>query len=64
MSIFGSAPKPPKPIPQANAPVAAEAPEAPMTADTGGAAASLISTGARGLRRRASTQRTSLIGGA
>lgn len=63
MSIFSKPPKPPKPIPQANAPISAEAPEESMAADTRGAAASLTTTGARGLRRRPSTQRTSLIGG-
>lgn len=59
-------PKVPKPTPPpappnpAITPTEAEMQEEDLAAATG----SLISTGARGLRRRASTQRTSLIGGA
>lgn len=61
MSIF-SAPKPKPPPPQANAPVQAQATEDETgRAQTG--AASLISTGAQGLQRKARTQKTSLIGG-
>lgn len=55
-------PKPPKPPPPPNEPVVAEAPS-PTDTGIAPAAASLISTSSQGLRRRATTQRSSLIGG-
>lgn len=59
------APKVPKPTPQATP--ANPAIQPPEMAPDGGvlapSAASLISTSTQGLRRRASTQRRSLIGG-
>lgn len=59
---FLSAPKAPKPVPPANAPLLAK--ETPLTLpDQPFGVGSLISTSPSGLRRKASTQRTSLIGG-
>lgn len=64
MSLF-SKPDVPKPVAQANAPVAANAAELPGgTTVANPAAASLISTSAAGLTRKPKTQKTSLIGGA
>lgn len=61
MSIFG---KPPEPKPAPTPPVVANAVEA--NAATSAASAipeSLVSTAARGLKRKASTVKPSLIGG-
>lgn len=57
--MFGGPKKPPPP---ANTPVIAQA-EDPLERPVGPAIGSLITTSSRGLQRRASTQRTSLIGG-
>lgn len=55
-------PKVPKPPPAPNTPVQAN-PGDPATAGIAPAGLSLVSTAANGLQRKASTQRTSLIGG-
>ena len=55
-------PEPPKPPAPPNPAITASSMESPSDA-LAPVAGSLISTTARGLRRRASTQRTSLIGG-
>jgi len=62
---FLSAPKIPD-IPPAATPAspAIKPPEETTSTGTAPSAASLISTSVNGLRRRATTQRTSLIGGA
>jgi hypothetical protein len=56
-------PKVPKPVPPANPPSSPiDMKDKPVT-DWAFAPGSLISTSASGLRRKANTQRTSLIGG-
>lgn len=60
MSLFGS---PPRPTPQANTPVAAQAPTPSLIGGTRDPS-SLINTGSQGLRRKPATQKTTLIGGA
>lgn len=62
-AIFGGlTPKVPKPPPAPNMATQAEAGD--PSAGIAPSAASLISTSAQGLRRKANTQKTSLIGGA
>lgn len=56
-------PKIPEPQPQANA-ASTPAPETESSTGVAPVAASLISTSVKGLKRRAETSRTSLIGGA
>lgn len=64
--IFSSStPKVPKPVAQANAPIAADAgglPSETTSAQTMNPS-SLISTSVAGLRRKPNTQKASLIGG-
>lgn len=55
-------PKPKKPDPPANSPILARESSGDIT-DALNLAPSLITTGAQGLKRKANTQRTSLIGG-
>lgn len=55
-------PKAPKPVPPANAPIIARDTPQPLGFQPFGPG-SLISTSSTGLKRKASTQRTSLIGG-
>lgn len=62
MGLFPSPPKPvppPKPANPAITAIDAQAGESDISPSTG----SLITTAARGLKRRANTQRSSLIGG-
>jgi hypothetical protein len=59
---FLSPPKPPKPPTPANAPILARDTPQNMNYNPVGIG-SLISTSSSGLKRKASTQRTSLIGG-
>lgn len=54
--------KVPKPVPPANAPIVAKDTPQPLN-DMPFGVGSLISTSSSGLKRKASTQRTSLIGG-
>lgn len=55
--------KPPTPKPPANAPQLASQTPTPLDYVPFGGPGSLISTGPSGLKRKANTQRTSLIGG-
>jgi hypothetical protein len=55
-------PKVPKPVPPANSPILARDTPSPIT-DIPFNVGSLITTSSSGLKRKASTQRTSLIGG-
>ncbi len=62
MGFLMPKPKVPKPVPPANNPIIARDTPQPL-ADSPFTPASLISTSTSGLKRRADTQRTSLIGG-
>lgn len=57
--MFGSPPKPPTPTPA----IQADATASPTSSSTNSLPPSLISTGAQGLKRKATTVKTSLIGG-